>query len=347
MGGKQISGSNQWITKPCRVATRGNRPPCNLPILLRCTKRRCRGRTLMACICCALHTVQARRSTIFLVVFACRAGTAGTAGRAGQGATDVTSAGWQQPVPRCCSKLSMLAAPPRVSASSLPLQPACCRLLVMSGLPSSQRCSEPLCCRSSSNSNSRSLQQILLCCAAPPVSTLPHCCASASCPHPLHSPSPAASPCSCNCAPSCGTRAWSGHRSRTAYGRNAACLHTRTHTYGGGEASAAANSLCPMPPPTNAPTMAVAGSTSSQPEQHIARQRRACVCAAALCSRPPARRRSRPPRPAGGAPWAYSDALPVLYWVTLCMVCFWHSLPLQKAFLVFGTFTCSTAQHPD
>ena len=27
--------------------------------------------TLMACMCWALHTVQARRSTIFLVVFAC------------------------------------------------------------------------------------------------------------------------------------------------------------------------------------------------------------------------------------------------------------------------------------
>ena len=43
----------------------------------------------------------------------------------------------------------------------------------------------------------------------------------------------------------------------------------------------------------------------------------------------------------GDLPWAYSDALPVLYCVTLCMVCLRHSLPLQKARLVFGTFTCN------
>ena len=40
------------------------------------------------------------------------------------------------------------------------------------------------------------------------------------------------------------------------------------------------------------------------------------------------------------APCAYKEALPVLYWVTLCIWCFLHSLPLQNALLVFGTFTC-------
>jgi hypothetical protein len=39
------------------------------------------------------------------------------------------------------------------------------------------------------------------------------------------------------------------------------------------------------------------------------------------------------------APWAYREALPVLYWVTFIIICFLH--PLQKAFLVFGTFTCT------
>ena len=43
------------------------------------------------------------------------------------------------------------------------------------------------------------------------------------------------------------------------------------------------------------------------------------------------------------APCAYSDALPVLYCVTLCTWCFLHSLPLQNARFVFGTFTCGGA----
>ena len=38
-------------------------------------------------------------------------------------------------------------------------------------------------------------------------------------------------------------------------------------------------------------------------------------------------------------PWAYSEALPVLYCVTLCIWWFLHFLPLQKAFFVLGTFT--------
>ena len=33
------------------------------------------------------------------------------------------------------------------------------------------------------------------------------------------------------------------------------------------------------------------------------------------------------------------DSRPFLYCVTLCNVCFLQSLPLQKVFLVFGTFT--------
>ncbi len=37
-------------------------------------------------------------------------------------------------------------------------------------------------------------------------------------------------------------------------------------------------------------------------------------------------------------PWAYREALPVLYCVTFMLVCFLH--PLQKARFVFGTFTC-------
>ena len=40
-------------------------------------------------------------------------------------------------------------------------------------------------------------------------------------------------------------------------------------------------------------------------------------------------------------PCAYRLALPVLYWVTLCKVCFLQFLSLQKALLVFGTFTCA------
>lgn len=44
-------------------------------------------------------------------------------------------------------------------------------------------------------------------------------------------------------------------------------------------------------------------------------------------------------------PWAYRLAFPVLYCVTLCIWCFPHSLPLQKARLVFGTFTCTTCTH--
>lgn len=39
-------------------------------------------------------------------------------------------------------------------------------------------------------------------------------------------------------------------------------------------------------------------------------------------------------------PWAYRESLPFLYCVTLCMVCFLHSFPLQKNFLTFGMFTC-------
>ena len=37
------------------------------------------------------------------------------------------------------------------------------------------------------------------------------------------------------------------------------------------------------------------------------------------------------------APWAKREAFPVLYWVTFIVMCFLQ--PLQKAFLVFGTFT--------
>ena len=40
-------------------------------------------------------------------------------------------------------------------------------------------------------------------------------------------------------------------------------------------------------------------------------------------------------------PCAYRLAFPVLYCVTLCIWCFLHALLAQKAFLVFGTFTCS------
>ena len=46
------------------------------------------------------------------------------------------------------------------------------------------------------------------------------------------------------------------------------------------------------------------------------------------------------------APCAYRLALPVLYCVTLCTVCFLQFLSLQKARLVFGTFTCAHAQRP-
>lgn len=44
------------------------------------------------------------------------------------------------------------------------------------------------------------------------------------------------------------------------------------------------------------------------------------------------------------APCAYRLALPVLYWVTLCTVCFLQFLSLQNARLVFGTFTCARAR---
>jgi hypothetical protein len=45
------------------------------------------------------------------------------------------------------------------------------------------------------------------------------------------------------------------------------------------------------------------------------------------------------------APCANNEALPVLYWVTLCIWCFWHCLPLQKARFCFGTFTCRCYTH--
>ena len=43
-------------------------------------------------------------------------------------------------------------------------------------------------------------------------------------------------------------------------------------------------------------------------------------------------------------PCAYRLALPVLYCVTLCMVCFLQFLSLQKARLVLGTLTCKRIQ---
>jgi len=42
------------------------------------------------------------------------------------------------------------------------------------------------------------------------------------------------------------------------------------------------------------------------------------------------------------APCAYREAFPVLYWVTFMVMCFLQ--PLQKAFFVFGTFTCSAGR---
>lgn len=39
------------------------------------------------------------------------------------------------------------------------------------------------------------------------------------------------------------------------------------------------------------------------------------------------------------APWAYSDALPALYCVTLCIVCFRHFDDAQNVLRVFGMFT--------
>jgi hypothetical protein len=56
---------------------------------------------------------------------------------------------------------------------------------------------------------------------------------------------------------------------------------------------------------------------------------------------PDARHRKRP----WSAPCAYSDALPVLYCVTLCIWCLRHSLPLQNARLFFGMFTCEQQRH--
>ena len=38
-------------------------------------------------------------------------------------------------------------------------------------------------------------------------------------------------------------------------------------------------------------------------------------------------------------PCAYNEALPVLYWVTLCRVCFLHSLLLQYVLRDLGTLT--------
>lgn len=37
--------------------------------------------------------------------------------------------------------------------------------------------------------------------------------------------------------------------------------------------------------------------------------------------------------------WAKLEALPALYWVTLCTVCLVHFLALQKVLLSLGTFT--------
>ena len=45
------------------------------------------------------------------------------------------------------------------------------------------------------------------------------------------------------------------------------------------------------------------------------------------------------------APCAYSDALPVLYCVTLCIWCLRHALPRQNARLFFGMFTCKGGTH--
>lgn len=69
-----------------------------------------RAPTLMACMCCALHTVQARRSTIFLVVLAC------TAERGMQHA--------QQPAPP--ERLPGLVVTARCTAS-YPVVLRCCR----------------------------------------------------------------------------------------------------------------------------------------------------------------------------------------------------------------------------
>jgi hypothetical protein len=49
------------------------------------------------------------------------------------------------------------------------------------------------------------------------------------------------------------------------------------------------------------------------------------------------------PRRQSRSPCAYRLALPVLYWVTFMVMCFLHAL--QKAFLVFGTFTCGGRRH--
>jgi hypothetical protein len=100
---KQVDGTDQCIATPCRVTTTGHWPPPNPAVL---HQKAFRGRTLMACICCALHTVQARRSTIFLVVFACRTGTARMAG---QGAAYVRSAGW---LAATCATLAPRELPP-------------------------------------------------------------------------------------------------------------------------------------------------------------------------------------------------------------------------------------------
>ncbi|KAL4987009.1 hypothetical protein BDW68DRAFT_116097 [Aspergillus falconensis] len=86
-------------------------------------------------------------------------------------------------------------------------------------------------------------------------------------------------------SPSCGRRAWSDHRNRSASGRNGA--------YPG----------------------QIGRPGQSHPYQY----------------------------PFSACRWdAVVFTFPALYWVTLCWVCLWHSLPLQYVLRVLGTLTYCT-----
>ena len=94
---------------------------------------------------------------------------------------------------RCCLRRCSVLAAKRRSARL----PSC--LLAAAGcMPPSCRCRSP-------------------CSMSAPLRSLPTCSSL---------PTKLQPPCRRR-APSCGTRAWSGHRSRTACGRNAACLRAR------------------------------------------------------------------------------------------------------------------------
>ena len=53
-------------------------------------------------------------------------------------------------------------------------------------------------------------------------------------------------------------------------------------------------------------------------------------------------------RARSGSPWAYREALPALYCVTLCRVCFLHLDDAQNVLRVLGVFTiCNSNQGGD